>query len=51
LAGYGTTRLGEVLLADPVPEPTTWAMMILGFLGSASCVSPEVKARIDGRPI
>jgi hypothetical protein len=36
-ASYGTDRLG--LIVDPigtvaaVPEPSTWAMMILGFLG------------------
>jgi hypothetical protein len=24
---------GQILVVDPVPEASTWAMMILGFLG------------------
>jgi len=30
LAAFGT---GEFNIASPVPEPSTWAMMILGFAG------------------
>lgn len=32
-ATYGDDRLGVVQLAGAVPEPSTWAMMILGFAG------------------
>lgn len=32
-ATYGPNRLGAVKLAGAVPEPSTWAMMILGFAG------------------
>ena len=30
---YGPNRLGEISLGGSVPEPSTWAMMILGFAG------------------
>jgi hypothetical protein len=30
---YGPDRLGAVTLSGAVPEPATWAMMILGFMG------------------
>lgn len=30
---FGNDRLGVVQLAGAVPEPSTWAMMILGFAG------------------
>ncbi len=32
-ASYGNDRLGYVDLASAVPEPSTWAMLILGFAG------------------
>jgi hypothetical protein len=32
-ATYGDDRLGVVQLSGAVPEPSTWAMMILGFAG------------------
>jgi PEP-CTERM motif len=32
-ASYGDDRLGAVTLSGAVPEPSTWAMMILGFAG------------------
>ena len=32
-ATYGPDRLGVVTLAGAVPEPSTWAMMLLGFAG------------------
>jgi len=35
VANYGADRLGEVTLS-PAPEPETWAMMILGFLGAGA---------------
>jgi hypothetical protein len=31
--GSGGTFSGTVTVTAPVPEPSTWAMMILGFLG------------------
>jgi hypothetical protein len=33
---YGPDRLGVVTLSSDVPEPSTWAMMILGFAGIGS---------------
>jgi hypothetical protein len=30
ISGFGS---GNIILADAVPEPSTWAMMILGFCG------------------
>jgi hypothetical protein len=30
---YGADRLGAVTLSGAVPEPSTWAMMLLGFAG------------------
>jgi PEP-CTERM motif len=30
---FGSDRLGVVTLSGGVPEPSTWAMMILGFMG------------------
>jgi hypothetical protein len=32
-ASYGPNRLGVVTLSGAVPEPSTWATMILGFAG------------------
>jgi hypothetical protein len=32
-ASYGSARLGAFTLTAAVPEPSSWAMMILGFLG------------------
>jgi hypothetical protein len=37
VANYGADRLGEVTLS-PAPEPSTWAMMLLGFLGAGSAI-------------
>jgi hypothetical protein len=34
-ATYGDNRLGTVELTNAVPEPSTWALMILGFFGLA----------------
>jgi hypothetical protein len=36
-ASYGPDRLGSVILGG-VPEPSTWAMMLLGFLGAGSAI-------------
>jgi hypothetical protein len=44
---FGPDRLGGVTLSGAVPEPRTWAMMILGFAGGIHGVSPEIKASID----
>lgn len=33
---YGPDRLGAFTLAGAVPEPASWSMMILGFLGAGS---------------
>jgi hypothetical protein len=36
VSGGGSLRLaidGNVTATDPVPEPSTWAMMLLGFAG------------------
>lgn len=30
---YGDARLGEIQIGSAVPEPTTWAMMLMGFAG------------------
>lgn len=30
---FGPDRLGEVQIGSAVPEPTTWAMMLIGFAG------------------
>jgi hypothetical protein len=35
---YGADRLGAVTLGGAVPEPATWSMMILGFLGAGAAV-------------
>jgi hypothetical protein len=32
-ASYGDDRLGSFTIDDGVPEPASWSMMILGFLG------------------
>jgi hypothetical protein len=29
----GQSRLGEAITASAIPEPSTWAMMVLGFIG------------------
>jgi len=29
----GSTNVSGLLIASPVPEPSTWAMMMLGFMG------------------
>jgi hypothetical protein len=33
---YGADRLGSVTLEGGVPEPASWSMMILGFLGAGA---------------
>jgi hypothetical protein len=35
---YGDNRLGSVTLGGAVPEPASWSMMILGFLGAGSAL-------------
>jgi len=38
-ASYGANRLGAVTLdSGAVPEPATWSMMILGFLGAGAAL-------------
>jgi hypothetical protein len=37
-ASYGDNRLGSVTLGGAVPEPASWSMMILGFLGAGSAL-------------
>ncbi|MGZ3377436.1 MAG: PEPxxWA-CTERM sorting domain-containing protein [Phenylobacterium sp.] len=37
-ATYGPDRLGAFTLAGGVPEPASWAMMILGFLGAGAAL-------------
>ena len=32
-ATYGESRLGEIHIGSAVPEPSTWAMMLIGFAG------------------
>jgi hypothetical protein len=45
----GAVEIGS-LIVTPVPEPSTWVMMLLGFAGWLR-VSTEVKASIDGHLI
>lgn len=37
-ASYGDDRLGAVGLAGAVPEPATWAMLILGFFAAGAAM-------------
>ena len=53
---HGVQDPGHIYFDDisvsAVPEPSTWAMMLLGFAGHwLHGLSPEVKANIDGRLI
>ncbi len=35
-SSYGDTRLGEFTVKGAVPEPASWSLMILGFLGAGA---------------
>ena len=35
---YGDDRLGSFTINDALPEPATWSMMILGFLGTGGAL-------------
>ena len=41
---YGPDRLGAFTLAGGVPEPASWSMMILGFLGAGSALRTRRRA-------
>ena len=38
IAGTGQTRFGGMVADTAVPEPATWAMMILGFGAAGSMI-------------
>jgi hypothetical protein len=40
---------GSPSLTTPVPEPSTWAMMMLGFCGVGCMAYRQVKASVAGR--
>jgi hypothetical protein len=39
----GTLRAGTEIPGGPVPEPSTWAMMLLGFLGIGLVIKRKIK--------
>lgn len=45
---YGDNRLGSVTIGGAVPEPESWAMMILGFLGVGSVLRARRRRPVFG---
>ena len=43
---YGTERLGTVVLGGVVPEPATWAMMLMGFMAMGAMIRSRRSAPV-----
>jgi opacity protein-like surface antigen len=44
-ASFGADRLGYAELTAGVPEPATWAMMVLGFMGAGAALRRRTAVR------